>query len=153
MRRAPAEARGAAPAAAAFLVECDGASSGNPGPAGIGVRLARGSGETVAELSESIGSATNNVAEYTALIRALELAAAHGARAVAIRMDSELVVKQVRGEYKTREAHLRELLAVVEGRLRAFDAWSLEAVRRGKNRRADALAKAGVEKKGGGRRE
>lgn len=149
-RASPAERRAGGPGAAAsgptVVVECDGASSGNPGAAGIGVRLALETGETVAERSESIGRATNNVAEYTSLLRALEMAEAIGARAIAIRMDSELVVKQVRGEYRARDPRLRDLLALALERLRTFDAWKIEAVARGENARADALAKAGVER-------
>src|SRR5262245_62205705 len=136
-----------------YVLECEGASFGNAGQAGVGVRLAGPRGETVDEVSEPIGAATNNVAEYRALIRGLELAAARGARRIAIRMDSELVVRQVLGRYKTREAHLQDLLAEATKRLRAFDEWSIVSVPRGENARADALAKAGAsrhEVEGGG---
>ncbi len=132
----------------AILLECDGASFGNPGDAGIGIRLSGPDGETVAEHSESIGRATNNVAEYMALIRGLELAASRGARRVAIRMDSELVVRQVTGVYKTRDAKMQDLLGEVKTRLRPFESWTIESVPRGFNARADALAKAGAQEKG-----
>jgi ribonuclease HI len=130
----------------ALYLECDGASLGNPGASGIGICLSDAEGSTVAEHSEPIGRATNNVAEYTALIRGLELAAARGAHRVAVRMDSELVVRQVLGVYKTRDAKMQDLLAVVKTRLRAFESWTIEAVGRGMNARADALAKAGAER-------
>lgn len=130
--------------AAMYVIECDGASSGNPGPAGIGVSLCDADGVEIDGISEPIGEATNNVAEYTALLRALEVAKARGARRVAIRMDSELVVKQVRGEYKVRQPHLAGFYEEARRRLAQFDEWSLTAVRRGMNARADALAKAGA---------
>lgn len=136
-----------------YVLECDGASFGNPGHAGVGVRLAGPGGDTVGEISEPIGATTNNVAEYTALIRGLDLAKERGVRRIAIRMDSELVVRQVTGQYRTREAHLQDLLAQVTRRLRSFDAWTIESVPRGANARADALAKAGAsrqEVEGGG---
>lgn len=145
---AASRGRAAGRAAASLLLECDGASFGNPGDAGIGVHLSTPDGETIAEHSESIGRATNNVAEYTALIRGLDLAVARGARRVAIRMDSELVVRQVTGVYKTRDAKLQDLLGEVRSRLRGFESWTIEAVRRGFNARADALAKAGAQEKG-----
>jgi ribonuclease HI len=144
---------GASESDRAYVLECDGASFGNPGHAGVGVRLAGPRGETVEEISEPIGSATNNVAEYRALIRGLELAAARGVRRIAIRMDSELVVRQVLGRYRTREAHLQDLLAEAIKRLRSFDEWTIDSVPRGANARADALAKAGAsrqEVEGGG---
>lgn len=128
-----------------FVLECDGASSGNPGPAGIGACLLDPNGAQVDEVSESIGTATNNVAEYTALLRALELAKKHGVRRIAVKMDSELVVKQIRGEYKVREQHLAGFVDEARRRLAQFEAWSLTAVRRGMNARADALAKAGAQ--------
>lgn len=134
-----------AAAAAMFVVECDGASSGNPGPAGIGVCLRDADGVEIDGISEPIGEATNNVAEYAALLRALEVAKSHGVRRVAIRMDSELVVKQVRGEYKVRQPHLAGFYEEARKRLSQFDEWSLTAVRRGMNSRADALAKAGAQ--------
>ena len=93
---------GATERASSYVLECDGASFGNPGHAGIGARLIAPDGATVGEISEPIGAATNNVAEYTALLRGLDLAAARGARRIAVRMDSELVVRQVLGRYKTR---------------------------------------------------
>ncbi|MFN0151039.1 MAG: ribonuclease HI family protein [bacterium] len=139
-------------AGAMFVVECDGASSGNPGPAGIGVSLRDEAGVEIDGVSEAIGPATNNVAEYAALLRALEVAKAHGVRRLAIRMDSELVVKQVRGEYKVRQPHLTGFCEEARLRLSKFDEWSLTAVRRGMNARADALAKAGAQARSEGER-
>jgi ribonuclease HI len=128
-----------------FQIECDGAASGNPGPAGLGVCVIAPDGSPVEEISEPLGRTTNNVAEYKALLRGLVAARARGARRIAVRMDSELVVKQVLGSYKAREPHLIDLLAEARRSLSGFDEWTIEAVRRGFNARADALAKAGVE--------
>jgi len=95
---------------AALLIACDGGARGNPGPAAIGavVRDAE-SGELLASVSERIGVATNNVAEYQALVRALEEAERFGARAVTVRADSQLLVRQLEGAYRVKQAHLRPL--------------------------------------------
>ena len=87
----------------------DGGSRGNPGPAASGAVIVDPGGEVVAEAGEFLGVATNNVAEWTALVIGLEAAAERGIRRLAIRMDSELVVKQVRGEYKVKHESLQPL--------------------------------------------
>ncbi|MFP8891759.1 ribonuclease HI [Natrialbaceae archaeon A-CW2] len=117
----------------------DGGARGNPGPAGIGWVIVTSDG-IVAEGSETIGRATNNQAEYEALIAALEAARDYGYDELHVRGDSELIVKQVRGEYNTNDPELREKRVTVHELLRHFDEWTLEHVPREVNSRADELA-------------
>ena len=117
----------------------DGACRGNPGPAAVGWLLVSSDG-VVAEGNEQIGETTNNDAEYQALIRALEAARDYGLAEVDIRGDSQLIVKQVRGEWDANEPTLRERRVKVRELLRGFDRWSLEHVPREINSRADELA-------------
>ncbi|QCS42393.1 ribonuclease HI [Natrinema versiforme] len=116
----------------------DGGSRGNPGPAAIGWVIVTGDG-IVAEDGETIGTATNNQAEYEALIAGLEAARDYGYDEVHVRGDSELIVKQVRGEYDTNNPELREKRVTVHEILQAFDEWTLEYVPREVNDRADGL--------------
>lgn len=117
----------------------DGASRGNPGPAAIGWVIVTGDG-IVTEGSKRIGDTTNNQAEYEGLIHALEVAQAYGFEEVEIRSDSELVVKQVRGEYAVNSPELRERRVRALELLDGFDSWSLTHVPRELNERADNLA-------------
>jgi ribonuclease HI len=117
----------------------DGAARGNPGPAAVGWVAVTSDG-VVAEGGERIGRATNNRAEYEALIRALEVARDYGFDEVDVRGDAELIVKQVRGEYDTNDPDLRERRVTVRELLRNFEAWSLQHVPREVNDRADELA-------------
>ncbi|WP_267642537.1 ribonuclease HI [Haloarchaeobius amylolyticus] len=117
----------------------DGASRGNPGPAAIGWVIVTSDG-IAAEGSERIGNATNNQAEYDALIRVLEAARDFGYDELEIRGDSELIVKQVRGEYDTNNPTLREKRVTVRELLSQFDSWTLSHVPREINERADNLA-------------
>ncbi|WP_293032277.1 ribonuclease HI [Natronococcus sp.] len=117
----------------------DGASRGNPGPAAIGWVIVTSEG-IVAEGGERIGRTTNNQAEYAALITALEAAEEYGYGEVHARGDSELIVKQVRGEYDTNNPELRERRVRALELLSSFDEWSLEYVPREVNDRADGLA-------------
>jgi ribonuclease HI len=117
----------------------DGGSRGNPGPAAVGWVLVTSDG-IVGEGGERIGSATNNQAEYEALIRALEAARDYGLDEVDVRGDSELIVRQVRGEWNTNDPDLRERRVRVRELLTGFDRWSLEHVPREINERADDLA-------------
>jgi ribonuclease HI len=117
----------------------DGASRGNPGPASVGYVLVDDSG-IVTEGGETIGTATNNQAEYQALIRAVEVARDYGFDDVHIRGDSELIVKQVRGEWDTNDPELRESRVRVRELLTDFDDWQIEHVPREINDRADQLA-------------
>ncbi len=126
-------------------VHFDGAARGNPGPAAIGWVIVTGDG-IVAEGSERIGTATNNQAEYEALIAALEAVRDHGYDVVHLRGDSELVVKQVRGEYNTNNPELREKRVTVHELLREFDEWTLEHVPREVNEHADELANEALDR-------
>jgi ribonuclease HI len=117
----------------------DGAARGNPGPAAIGWVIVTGDG-IVAEGGERIGEATNNRAEYEALIQALAVAADFGFETVDVRGDSELIVRQVRGEYDTNDPALRECRVRVRELLDRFADWSLSHVPREVNERADDLA-------------
>jgi len=121
-----------------FTVNVDGGARGNPGPAAIGVVLRDGS-EVVEEVGETIGEATNNVAEYRALLRGIELAAEHGATELELVGDSELVVRQVEGRYKVKNAGMKKLHDEVKRALRDFDSWSIRHVRRESNADADRL--------------
>lgn len=117
----------------------DGASRGNPGPAAVGWVIVDSDG-IVAEGGERIGEATNNRAEYEALIRALEAAKDYGFDEIEVRGDSELIVKQVRGAWNANDPGLRERRVTVHELLSAFDDWTLEHVPREVNERADRLA-------------
>ena len=122
-----------------LVVHVDGGARGNPGPAAIGVVVAEPGGEVVHAVGETIGEATNNVAEYRALLRGIELAREHGASELEIYGDSELVVKQVRGDYKVKDAGLKPLHAQARAALAEVDAWSFGHVRREDNAHADDL--------------
>jgi ribonuclease HI len=121
------------------VVNVDGGARGNPGPAAIGVVVRDGDGELLEKLGEKIGEATNNVAEYRALLKGIELAAAHGATDLELIGDSELVVRQVEGRYKVKNAGMKELHGEVKKALRDFDSWSIRHVRRAENADADRL--------------
>lgn len=121
---------------------CDGASSGNPGRAGIGVVLRIGNHRI--NISEFLGIATNNVAEYRALIRGLKEALHHGITSLRIYSDSELLVKQIKGEYKTKHPMLLPLNAEVKELLGLFASYSIEHIPREHNKDADSLAKRAI---------
>lgn len=125
--------------AAALTVNVDGGSRGNPGPAAIAAVVRDGDGNLLEERGELIGKATNNVAEYMAMLLGISRAAELGASEVELVGDSELVVRQVKGEYKVRDAALKELHAQVRDALRQFEAWSIRHVRREQNEDADLL--------------
>jgi ribonuclease HI len=120
-------------------VNVDGGARGNPGPAAIGIVLRDESGTVIEEAGERIGEATNNVAEYRALLRGIELAAAQGADELDLIGDSELVVRQVEGRYKVKNAGIKPLHEEVKRALADFDSWSIRHVRRDDNAEADKL--------------
>jgi ribonuclease HI len=122
-----------------MTVNVDGGARGNPGPAAIGVVLRDADGAVVESVGETIGTATNNVAEYRALLRGLELAAAHGATELELIGDSELVVRQIEGRYKVKHEGMKELHAQAKAALAGFDRWSIRHVRRAENADADRL--------------
>lgn len=123
----------------------DGAARGNPGPAGIGVLVTNGEGRTVATLAEGIGVATNNQAEYRAVIEGLRLAADHGALSLLVRSDSRLLVEQLSGRFRVKNPVLQRLHEEATALVRAFDRVAFEHVRREMNVEADALANEGVD--------
>jgi len=135
---AAAEAKPAT--AAAYRINIDGGSRGNPGPAAYGVLIRDANGQAVAKLKKYIGRFTNNVAEYYGLIAAMDYAQSHGVRAIRIESDSELLVKQMRGQYKVKSADLQPLYERAQKMAKAFDPFRIDHVYREQNREADALA-------------
>jgi ribonuclease HI len=131
-----------------LVVNVDGGARGNPGPAAIAAVASTPDGEVVDSRGEAIGTATNNVAEYRALLLGIELAREHDAAEVELIGDSELIVKQVNGEYKVKDAGLRPLHAQVRAALEGFDRWSLRHVRREQNAAADALVNETLDAEG-----
>jgi ribonuclease HI len=127
------------PGAGALRVNVDGGARGNPGPAAIAAVIQHGDGEILEEHSEAIGTATNNVAEYRALLLGIERARARGAKSIELVGDSELIVRQVKGEYKVKDGNLRALHREVIDALGGFDEWSIRHVRREENAEADRL--------------
>jgi len=127
------------PASLKLVVNVDGGARGNPGPAAIGAVVQDAEGEVLEERGERIGTATNNVAEYRALLLGIERAADLGASELELIGDSELIVRQVKGEYKVKDATLRELHGEVMKALRPFESWSIQHVRREQNAEADRL--------------
>ncbi len=129
----------------------DGASRGNPGPAAIGVVLTDAYDDVLAEHRETIGRATNNEAEYRAVIRGLELAARHTRQRVHVRSDSQLLIRQLRGEYRIKEARLRKLASALARRAERFQEVTFEHVSR-RHRllsQADALANRALDERYG----
>jgi ribonuclease HI len=122
-----------------LVVNVDGGARGNPGPAAIAAVVQDAEGEVLEERGEKIGRATNNVAEYRALLLGIERARELGASELELIGDSELIVRQVKGEYKVKDAALRELHAEVKRALSPFRSWSIRHVRRESNAEADRL--------------
>ncbi len=127
-------------AAKSFILQFDGGSRGNPGPAGIGVTVSTDTGKSVYELGEFLGHYTNNVAEYTALLRGLAAAVALGATKLLVRADSELVVRQLNGIYKVKSPDLKPLFAQAVQLIGKIGDVKIHHVYREGNSRADALA-------------
>ena len=122
-----------------LVVHVDGGSRGNPGPAAAAAVLSTPEGQVVDEAQESLGIATNNVAEYRGLLLGLERAQALGATEVDVINDSELVAKQVTGVYKVKHPDMKPLHAQALSALRGFRRWSIRSVPRAENADADAL--------------
>jgi ribonuclease HI len=127
------------------ILNTDGGARGNPGPAGIGVVLRTGDGEVVSEFGRGIGLATNNVAEYEAVIAGLELALHHGVSDLEIVIDSELVAAQLEGRWKIKNDRLRALAVAARALMNQFDSVKISRVRRAHNTRADPLANLGMD--------
>jgi ribonuclease HI len=122
-----------------YRANVDGGSRGNPGPAAYGVVVRDGKGEIIARLKKYIGQGTNNVAEYFGLIAALDYAQTHEIRALRVESDSELLVKQMRGQYKVKSADLRPLFERAKKMSQTFESFRIDHVYREQNRDADAL--------------
>jgi len=128
-----------------FRASIDGAARGNPGPAGAGVYVEAEHGRPVLEFWEPLGNTTNNVAEYRALLLALERAEDAGADEVEIRSDSKLLVEQMHGNFKMRAEHLKPLLAEAVVRAKGFRTFAITHIPREKNTKADRLANLGAD--------
>jgi ribonuclease HI len=120
-------------------INVDGGARGNPGPSAIAAVATDESGEVLAERNEAIGEATNNVAEYRAMLLGIELAGELGADEVELIGDSQLIVEQVKGNWKVKQAHLRPLREEVVKALEGIDSWTIRNVPREENVRADEL--------------
>ena len=124
----------------AFTAHIDGGARGNPGPAGWGAVIQNAAGETIAELMGALPHATNNVAEYNGLLAALDWCVEHGARVVAIRSDSLLLVQQMRGVYKVKNEGLKPLYGRARLLAHKIGRVTFEHIPREKNKDADGLA-------------
>jgi ribonuclease HI len=129
-----------------LVAHIDGGARGNPGPAGYGVAIQDGTGRPVAELSEYLGKQTNNYAEYSGLLGALTYALEHGCKALKVFSDSELMVKQIKGQYKVKNATLQELHGKATKMIRELDKFEIGHVLREKNRDADRLANLAMDR-------
>jgi ribonuclease HI len=127
------------------LIYTDGAARGNPGPAGAGAILRGADGTVMAEIAEPLGHATNNVAEWTAVLLALEEARRLGATHVDLRMDSELVARQISGIYRVKHPDLKPIHAAVMELLRGLDGYTVGHVPRELNKDADRLSNVAID--------
>src|ERR1700761_126321 len=125
---------------------CDGGSRGNPGPAGFGVFIQGARGEVVGELSEYLGKHTNNYAEYSGLLAALDFALTQGHSRLKVVSDSELMVKQIKGQYRVNSPELRPLYEEARRRIAKLEGFQIQHVLREKNRRADQLANEAMDR-------
>src|SRR3954452_12749386 len=132
-----------------FTVHVDGGSRGNPGPAAAAAVATDASGELLGERKRYIGETTNNVAEYQGVLLALELARELGASDVEVVNDSELVARQIGGQYRVKQEHLKPLHREVMDALRDFDRWQVRSVRREQNVRADELVNEALDARSG----
>jgi ribonuclease HI len=143
-----ADSHPSAPPAGVHIANIDGASRGNPGPASYAVVLRDPQGKIVLELAKNIGRETNNVAEYFALLAALDYTTTHNINALRIRSDSELLVRQMQGRYKVKSADLKPLHERAAKLARQLQYFAIEHVRRELNRDADALANVALDSAG-----
>jgi ribonuclease HI len=126
-------------AAKSFQIYADGGARGNPGPAAIGVVLFDSSGKRIQEISKYIGNATNNVAEYLAVIYGLTEALLGGIKEVTLNVDSQLVAKQLKKEYKVKDQNIRKFFDIALNLLRGFDKVEIREIPREENKEADKL--------------
>ena len=130
-----------------LIVYADGASRGNPGAASIGASVQDEEGVELATVSRTLGIATNNQAEYRAAIAGVQEARRLGATAIELRMDSELVIRQLLGQYRVKNVGLKPLFAALQAELDALGPYTLRHVPRAQNTRADALANAALDRR------
>ena len=128
------------------IAHCDGGARGNPGPAGYGAVLQTEAGERLAELSEFLGVRTNNVAEYSGLLGVLAWTLEHGFRRLRVVSDSELMVKQIQGKYKVNSPDLKPLWSEARSRIARLDEFGISHALRHKNKDADRLANAAMDR-------
>lgn len=143
-----AEAHPEKPPAGVHVAQIDGASRGNPGPAAYAVIVRDPAGKVVLELGKHLGRETNNVAEYYALLAALDYAASHGIAGLRVQSDSELLVRQMQGRYKVKSAELKPLYERARKLARQLAYFTIEHVPRERNREADALANLALDNAG-----
>jgi ribonuclease HI len=129
-----------------LVAHIDGGARGNPGPAGFGAIVYDETGRTVAELSEYLGKQTNNYAEYSGLLAALTYALQNGSTSLNVFSDSELMVKQIKGQYKVNNLALKELHGKARGMINRLDSFTITHVLREKNRDADRLANQAMDR-------
>jgi len=132
-----------------WLVMVDGAARGNPGPAGCGAVICDDQGAVVRELSRYLGHATNNVAEYEALVMGLEALIELKRNRIVVQSDSQLLVRQLNGEYRVKDEKLRLLYQRATGLLRQFNSYRIVHVQRELNKAADCLANRGIDQAAG----
>lgn len=130
-----------------IIIHSDGAARGNPGQAGAGAVLSDEHGKVVREVARYLGHKTNNEAEYAALLIGLEAAKELGATSVHVRCDSELMVKQLKGEYRVKHPNLKPLFAKAKDLVAGFESFRIEHVRREHNSHADELANQAIDEK------
>jgi len=147
--RTAAAVAGAVPRGPALLVHIDGGARGNPGPAGYGVYVTTPDGNPLDEVYGFLGVRTNNVAEYAALIAALEFALRADACSLSVRSDSELLVRQIKGTYRVKNPGLQPLYLRAVDRIRRLRSFRIEHVRREVNRDADRLANRAMDESAG----
>ncbi len=129
-----------------IVAYCDGGSRGNPGPAGFGVYIQDSAGKVLGELSQFVGIHTNNFAEYSALLAALEFAISNNHKNLRVISDSELMVKQIKGQYRVNSPELRPLYEEAKRRITRLDQFQIQHVLREKNRHADRLANVAMDR-------
>lgn len=127
-----------------YLLYIDGGARGNPGPAGIGIVILGAGNKKVKEVFKYIGEATNNIAEYSALVCALEEAKALGAENIVVHMDSELVAKQLTGEYRVKNAEIKVLFEKAVDILKGFGSFEIKHIDRSRNKDADKLVNKAI---------
>lgn len=130
-----------------MTIYSDGAARGNPGPAGAGAVLMAEDGSLLSEVCRYLGETTNNQAEYRALLLAIEEASSKGATKLAIYADSELMVKQIRGEYRVKNEDLKPLHREIVQRLKTMGSYTIDHVPRERNKAADKLANRAIDEK------